>query len=346
MIPTKYALEQMGYIKYPESDSLEIHFGIMKIYSLRGIVFEINSPMKLSEKINFGKGCTAVISESVNEAYKLLVDEVYTDDEEKWVEEKKATPPFLLIYFKESASRTLLGGHRLEKDGNIYTWDAFPKGKLEIRNWENEILPNIITSLTVNLSSLDRQIELVPVDRRVFGTTNKGKTVLDLKMTSSATAYGSAGKKLEEINSMLDKSRKHFIPLKKGMCKHFYLALNEPDRLKKFLGYFYFIERLTHSTFKTLNYESDALKTFNVPTRIEGSMNDFFKNAFSESKNLSQRFYWCAMLAWDSIEENDVTYFRELKDIRDRLSHGEHIHEAMIPVEKAKDLAMKLLGTK
>lgn len=197
---------------------------------------------------------------------------------------KKATAPFLLIYFKESTSRTLQGGHRLEKDGSIYTWDAFPKGKLEIRNWENEILPNIVTSLTVNLSSLDRQVELVPVDRSVFGTTKEGTTVFDLKMTSNISMYASNVEKLEKINSMLDKSQKHFQTLKEGMCKHFYSALNEPDRLKKFLGYFYFIERLTHSTFKTLNYESDALKTFNLPTRIEGSMHEFFKKSFSESK--------------------------------------------------------------
>lgn len=51
------------------------------------------------------------------------------------------------------------------------------------------------------------------------------------------------------------------------------------------------------------------------------------------------------MLAWDSIEEEDVTCFHELKDVRDRLSHGEHIQELALPVEKAKILAMKLLGT-
>lgn len=202
MILSKYALEQMGYVEFPESDSLEIHFGIIKVYSLRGIVFEKNSPIKLSEKVSFGKGCSAVISESVNEASKLLVDDLYTDEEEKWVEEKKATSHFLLIYFKESTSRTLQGGYRLEKDGNIYTWDAFPKGKLEIRNWENEILPNIVTSLTVNLSSLDRQIELVPVDRSVFGTTKEGTTVFDLKMTSNISMYASNAEKLQKINFM------------------------------------------------------------------------------------------------------------------------------------------------
>lgn len=94
MILSKYALEQMGYVEFPESDSLEIHFGIIKVYSLRGIVFEKNSPIKLSEKVGFGKSCTVAISDSINEASKLLVDDVYTDEEEKWVAEKKQLPHF------------------------------------------------------------------------------------------------------------------------------------------------------------------------------------------------------------------------------------------------------------
>ena len=313
---------------------------------MRGILFERDSPIKLSEKVNFGKNCTVIISDSINEASQKLVDDVYAEDEEKWLTEKKVTGPFLLIYFKEAVSRVLEGGYRLKKDGCIYTWDAFPEGKNEVRNWESDILPNIVTSLTVNLSNLDRQVELVSIDRSVFGMTKEGKTVFNLKMTGSATGYASTAKKLEEINSSLNNSQKQFSNLKKGVCKHFYSALNEPDRLKQYLSYFFFIERFTHSTFKTLKYDNDALKTFNLPSRVEGSMSDFFQKIFSDSRTLSERFHWCAMLAWNSIAEADVTSFLELKAIRDKLSHGEHIQESTLPVEKAKILAMKLLGTK
>lgn len=346
MILSRYAIQQMGYSEHPQSDTLEINFGIILVLSLRGIVFEKDCQFKQSKVVNFGKNCSVVISESVNDAAKLLVNDTFADDEAKWISEKKATSPFLLIHFKESSAKLLSGGYRQEKDGYILTYDAFPEGKIEIRNWEKEFLPNIITSLTVNLSTLDRQIELIPIDRSVFGTTKDGVTVFDLKFSGSANAYVSVSRKPEELNALLDKSKKQAKKLTKDICGHFYLALNESDRLKKFLGNFYFIERYTHSTFKTLDYNGDAIKTFNIPSRIEGSMSEFFQKIFSESKNLSQRFHWCAMLIWDTIDEKDIACFHELKSVRDRLSHGEHIQESALPLEKAKILAMKLLGTK
>ncbi len=346
MIFSKYAIELMGYSEYPESDSLEIHFGIILSYSLRGIVFEKDSQLKQSKVVNFGENCTVVISQSINEASKLLTNDIFTDDEEKWLADKNTTPPFLLIYFKESTPKLLKGGYRQEKDGYISTYDAFPEGKAEIKNWEKEAVPSIITSLAVNLSTLDRQVELIPIDRTVFGLTKTGVTVFDIKFSGSANAYVSITKKTEEIDSSLDKSQKLFSALTKDTCSHFYAALNETDRLKKYLGYFFFIERLTHSTYKALSFSDSALGVFNIPSRIDSSMKDFFENVFTESKNLSQRFHWCAMLAWDSVDELDVACFLELKKIRDRLSHGEHIEEPTLPVEKAKTLAMKLLGAK
>ena len=76
---SNYMLGEMGYVNHPASDLLEINFGIIKVYSLRGVLFEKDSTIKLSEKVNFGKNCTVVISESINEASKILVEDVYAD---------------------------------------------------------------------------------------------------------------------------------------------------------------------------------------------------------------------------------------------------------------------------
>ncbi len=240
----------------------------------------------------------------------------------------------------------LKGGYRKEEYGYIFLYDAFPEKKTDIKNLEKESLPNIITSLTVNLSTLERQVEIVPIDRSVFGKTKDNVTVFDIKLTMSGRGYVSTPKEVEEINLLLDQSKKQAKKLTKEICSHFYLAFNEEDRLKSFLGYFYFIERYTHSTFKTLTYKDDVGKTFSFPSRIEESMDKFFNKSFSEAKNLTQRFYWCAMLVWDSLDEKDMTCFQEIKDFRDKLSHGESVQESTLPVEKAKVLAMKLLGTK
>ena len=101
-----------------------------------------------------------------------------------------------------------------------------------------------------------------------------------------------------------------------------------------------------HSTFKRLSYNSDAKLVFNIPQRINQPISRFFENIFTDSKNLAQRFHWCAIIGWPNIEEDDINKFLEVKKIRDRLSHGEHVEESELPVGKVKELALKILGTK
>jgi hypothetical protein len=343
---SKYAIEAMGYKEFPETDVIELHFGILKAYSLRGMIFESDYEERKSKVIALSDSCTVAIAQSINEASKLLTGDTFTDDEEKWISDKKANPPFLLIYFRESLPREIRGGYRQEKDGYILTYDAFPDGKKEIINWENDNVPGIVTSLIVNLSTLERQVELIPIERSVFGITKEGSTLFDVKVTGSASAYVSSPKSIEKINASLENSKGLIPVLTKDVCRNFYVALNEPDRMKQFLGYFQFIERYTHSTFKSLNYNNDVKAIFNVPERINESISKFFEKMFTDSKNLAQRFQWCAITVWKNIEESDVNCFLEAKEIRDKLSHGEFVEEAKLPVEKVKKLSLKLLGTK
>lgn len=346
MILSKYAIEMMGFTEYPETDELEISFGIIKAYSLRGLVFENKCEQKQSKVASFGANSYVVIAQSINEACKLLTGDNFAEDEEKWLSDKKASPPFLLIHFRERAPRKLRGGYRQEKDDNIYTYDAFPEGKLEIRNWESDIELRIITALTVHLSTLDRQVEIVPVDRSVFGTTAEGKTLFDIKVTGRAAGYASSPRSIDSIAKSMDLATQLFDEISKDSSRHFYAALNEEDRLKKFLSFFMFIERFTHRTFKSLSYEQNAKQLFVIEQRIQDSARELFSKTFSESKNLAQRFYWCAVAAWGQLEDQDVSDFFDLKRARDRLAHGEHIEESELPVETAKTLCLKLLGTK
>lgn len=345
MILSRHAIEAMGYTEYPSTDVIEVNFGILRAYSLRGMVFEQDCEKMQSEAVSFSDHCTVAISQSINKASKILVGDIFVEDEEKWLSDKNVNPPFLLIYFRQASPRELRGGYRLEKDGCIYTYDAFPESKQEIREWEDEAIPSIVTSLTVNLSTLGWQVDLVPIERSIFGITNKRQTLFDIKLTVSVSSYVSSPKSLEEVNTSLEKSKGLLPVLTKDMCRHFYAALNEPDMTKKFLSYFQFIERYTHSTYKSLKYINDAQEAFNVPDRVKEPATKFFENIFVDSKNLSQRFHWCSILVWKKIEESDVACFLEAKKIRDQLSHGEHIEESELSVDKVKALALKLLGT-
>lgn len=344
---TKYAIEGMGFTEYPPTDSIEVEFGIIKAFSLEGTNFKKDCAEKKSEVFTFGKNCKILISESINEATKLLTGDVFTDkNEEEWLSEKKAKPPFVLIYYKESSPRILKGGFRQEKDGNIYTYDAFNGTETEINKWEKESLPSIITSLTVRFSTLSKPSLLAPVESRVFGTTKDKKTLFNVKITGGIGHLSvTSAKNSKEINETLSESKDLFIKLSKENCRHFYSALYEKDKLKQFLNYFLFIERFTHSQYKLLSFSKDAGKFFNIPERLKKSGMLFFENRFKDSRNLSQRFHWCAILAWPHIDDQDVICFQELKTTRDKVTHGEDIEETDLPIEKIKKLALKLLGT-
>ncbi|WP_020585269.1 hypothetical protein [Desulfobacter curvatus] len=346
MIFSKSVIENMGFTKYPVSDVLEIQFGIVMVYSIQGINFNPNSTSTISKPFEFGENCTAVISDSINDACRLLIgDDFIDEDEQEWIKKKKVSRPFAFIFFKEFQTRTLKGGYRKEHEGSIITYDAFPEGKQDIQKWEKESLPSIITSLVVHLSTLERPVSLILVKKAVFGETNNGVTLFDLKMTGSANVIVSSGKTSIEMDVSLSKSSDLYGKLEYKTSRHFYSALNEKDRLKQFLNYFLFIERETHRQFKSLSYESDAKSVFNVPQRLSQSGNLFFEDRFNDSRNLAQRFHWCAILAWDDLNDQDVNDFIDIKKIRDKLAHGDNLVETELPVEKAKIIAMKLLGT-
>ena len=347
---TKHGIEARGYKEYPDADVLEMNFfGLIRVYSLQGILFEDDCQDKISEIITLSDRCSVAIAQSVNEASMMIAGDVLFDDEEKWLSGKEnkfiiSESPFLLIYLKITKSIELKGGYRKEEDGCIHTFDAFPEIRKEIVEWEDNELPGIVSSLTVNLSTLNKSIELVPIECQFFGVTQKGQVLHDDKLTLTTDFLISSPENIKKINNSLCSSKKLLPVLTKDVCRHFYAALNEPDKIKQFLFYYQFIERYIHSTYKTINFHSDVKGVFNVPQRINESGSTFFEEIFSGAKNPAQRFYWCAIIVWDHIEENDVADFKEVKKIRDRLSHGEHVEESELPIEKIRELALKLLS--
>ena len=339
-----YAIEKMGYTKYPEDDLLSVKFAVQRVYSLQGLCFKAEDEIRLSEVINFGSQCKVVVAESVNDAANRLCGEDYTENEDEWVKEKKARPPYLLVCFEESEAHILRGGYRQDQGEYTLTYDAFNGGKQEINKWELEKLPSIITSLTVHFSSFDFQVKLVSLDRSVYGKTEDGRTIFDMKVTGKMEGFVSRPKLLTEINSSLDKSARLSSSLDQKTSRHIFMALEEPDRLKQFLYYFLFIERFTHSQFKKIDYDKTSSSMFNIPARINEIGIQFFKEIHLDTKSLAQRFQWCSLLMWNEINDGDVSTFKKLKKIRDLISHGENVEESTLPVEDIRSLAIKLLA--
>jgi hypothetical protein len=341
---SSYAIEKMGYSKYPDDDELPVKFAVQRIYSLQGITFEKESQLLKSDSFQFGPQCKIVIADSVNKAANDICGEDYVENEEEWVKEKKGRGPYLLVCFEESAEHILKGGYRQDKEEHILTYDAFKDGKQEIKKWEAEELPSIITSLTVHFSEPDLHVKLVSLDRSVYGKTRDDKTLFDLKMTGNMTGFVSRPKSTVELNLSLNNSTDLYSALDQKTSRHIFMALEEPDHLKQFLYYFLFIERFTHSQFKKIDFDSNSKNIFNIPARISSIGMEFFKERQLDAKNLSQRFQWCSILLWSDVNDGDITSFKKLKNTRDLISHGENVNESTLPVEEIRLLALKLLG--
>jgi hypothetical protein len=340
-------IEAMGYKEHHEDDVLIAKYGVLNVYTLQGIHLDEDDTAINTKKFTFGENCTLAISQSINKASQLLTGENYTDEsEETWLSQQKAVPPFMLIYFKENKERKLQGGFRQEDESYIHTYDAEFDEDSEVIKWEKQKLPSIITSLTVHFSTLKNQVKFIHVDKSFFGKTKNGKTVFNTKFSMSGELIFPVIKKTNDLALNIKSSYDLYSQLNEKSSRHIYAALGETDRLKKFINYFLFIERFTHSQYKKLSGNYEISPIFNIPERLNDTGLEFFKSCQENAKNLSQRFHWCALLVWDNIDNQDIKNFKKVKSIRDKISHGEDIGDTSLPVEIIKILALKLLGTK
>ncbi len=337
----------MGYKEHQKEDVLDVTFSTLWLFSLKGINLRLEPDLVSSTPVPFGDGCKVVITQSLDAGSKALTGDVFSDEPEgEWLKKYKVGPPFVMVIYTESVSRELIGGYRMEKCNCIYTYDGFPDGKPELKAWEREKLPNIVTSLTLKLSSKNSPAKLDHIYRSVFGMTGSETTIFDLKLRGNrAEISASRGRTLDEINSTLRESSVLCSSLNRDLTRHIFSALNEKDKLKQFLSYFLFIERYTHSQFKTIKFNDIVKSVYYVPDRLDVTAVKFYKSQFESAKNLSQRFHWCSIVLWSHLEDRDLLFFKKVKVIRDKIAHGEEIVESNLPVNEIREFSFRLLGT-
>jgi hypothetical protein len=338
-----YSIKKMGFELIPEGIQIEAYFKSLNLYQIRGISSgdEINfSPDKLkiiTEDYSFS------IGNSVNAVSNLLINDDFTDNEEKWKTDTKSSPPYLLVLVSIDKPETCTHGYWKHVDKFIITYDCFNKSKEILKNLESQKSAMLITSLSAILSSADHSVTLVPIAKEYFAETNLGKRLQDLNFKMSAVL--SVDKKITE-SELLSKINKSLVIYKTLHPKigHFYnLAVKEKDKLKQFIYYFIMIEIFTHSSFKELTNNLEYSTMYNIPDRVVKFGTEFFEEFQKNSKNLLQRFIWCSINKWKDIEDSDIDQFKSLKKIRDSIYHGEKIDEKAIPVHQVQSLALKLL---
>jgi hypothetical protein len=225
----------------------------------------------------------------------------------------------------------------------IITYDCFPAAKEKLREKENKSLATLITSLTAVFSTDSHQVKFIPIAREDFAETNHDLKLHDIRITFKADGYVSQKTSTAVVSSKIDKALSLYKRSASKVGYFFYLAMQESDILKQFIYYFLVIEVLTHKTFNELDYNARISQLNNIPLRIESSVTELLIERQKETRNLSERFIWCAMLKWQEINDADVTQFKIIKRFRDNIYHGEEVAETSLPVNSAKQLALKML---
>jgi hypothetical protein len=340
---TNYALEQMGFERIPKGERIEANFKSINVYEIRGFISDDTLPLLPAELKRVSNDFSFSIGDSLNAICRILLGGDFVEDEEKWLEEYKSKPPYLIVLTSLIDPFVCENGYWKRENDAILTYDCFPTAKEELRKKENKHLSTFITSLTASFSSDALQVNFIPKTREVFAQTNHHLTLRDIKYIVKGECYVSQKTTTAVVASKIDEALNLYGTMDTKVGYFFNLAAQESDTLKKFIYYFLVIEIYTHQTFKELDYDASISQLNNIPQRIESSVTEFFIERQKESKNLSQRFIWCAILKWHEISDADITQFKSIKRFRDRIYHGEEVAESILPVDFAKQLALKLL---
>lgn len=341
---TKYGIEAMGFTKIPAGTKIKAVFNLVSVYSIEGIALNDIYPESFSAISHRNKDFSFAFGNSVNEISNALLGDDFAEDEAVWQKRNNANPPYLLIHFKIKDPYTCTSGHWKRTETQfLLTYDCFPNAKDDLKVIENRITPPLLCSLTVQLSKIHQPVRFKHVNREVYGDTTDGETLIDMRMDITARVSTRKGASPKEIKNIIADSLKQYKAFEPRVGSLFWGGLKEKDRFKKFLNFYQTLEIYTHKTFSQIDYEKHVDAFSPSPTRLAKSARQFFLDRQTESKNLTQRFMWCSILRWQSLQDADVEKFKQIKKCRDALSHGVEILEATLPVEDLENLLLKIL---
>jgi len=331
----------MGLRQLSESETISARFHYLHVFEVRGFTLEEASLPIRSGSIN-GRTYELGVGASVNAVFQSLVQDDLADNEQEWEQEKKCTPPYLVIHLGPTKAYSFNGTHAKFDTAMVYTYDGFTDARAELKAWSDGILPILLAGLASSFSLIDQPVKFLPTDHVFYGITNEGKTVLDARLVLSASGYSSTRLTTDQIVERLSSASRIAENMKQKVARFFYLALNEDDPLKRFLYFFLAIEIETHATFARIDHSEKLLDFIHPPSHASATTRSFFDVQSKKWINLRDRFIWCVICAWPHLSDDDVEQFKRLKTIRDEIAHGSLAtppHDAVVSAEK---LAVRL----
>lgn len=282
---TYSALEQMGYRRKLDNESLQVAFSSIHVFEVRGI-----SPSP--ELLIGSNGRVAdvdyrlALAKALNTAAQLVASDDFADDEPAWAAHRKCSPPYLLIHIGPTTTHEMTGDFLKKEPFEIQTYDGFIPARRELRAMEAKVIPNILSALSCTFGTLPNPVQFRELERAVEGKTTDGITVFDFSSEARGKLRISQAVPLPDLQDRITRAA-HLATRMSLTVAHFYhLALKEDDPLKRFLYLFLTIERQTHAAFKSTDHGSYMTDLLQVPARVHATGTTFLGTQHERWKSL------------------------------------------------------------
>jgi hypothetical protein len=283
------------------------------------------------------------LSNSLNRICRELVDDDFSPDEPKWLKENQASPPFVVVHQGPTDVGAALAGHWGRFDGHLVTYGAFSDIRARLREEAMRLIPQLLTSLSSHFSQLPEQIRFDSIYADIIGRTTSGEQLTDITMEANATISVSSHRQGSEIAHLVSNALEGAGSIAHSAADYFYLASKEKDALKAFLFFFLSIEVQVHKTFLQVDREKGLEMQLAPLSALPSAGRQLFASV-TNTKELKERFIWCAVCAWRSLTDSDVIAFSDLKELRNAIAHGRRATVTSQHVRLAHGLAAKVLA--
>lgn len=173
-----YALEQMGYRRRRDNESLQAVFASVHAFEVQGISPSSGLLIGSNGRVG-GVDYRLALADTLNAAAQLVASDDFADDEPAWAAEHKCSPPYLLIHIGPTTTHEMTGDYLKEETFGMQTYDAFIPARRELREMEAKVIPSVLSALSCTFGTLPNPARFRELERAVAGKTTDGKTVFD-----------------------------------------------------------------------------------------------------------------------------------------------------------------------
>lgn len=337
------AMRAMGFQQLSEGQVIVATFTSITVFEARGIVLD-PAVVETAHGSCAGTQYNIAVASSVNAACQELLSDVYVDDEEQWRKDRKCSGPFVLVSVGPTEECTCeTGWHKVETNGSITTYDAFPALSGVLSRREDLILPRVRSALSCVMNEGDLSVALQRIERSSSGVTKQGITIHNLRLESHVQGYVSRRLDQAVLRERLAESMRLACTLNPKASGLFALGLGEADEFKKFMYFFLALEIETHAIFGKIDQTASLQQLLSDSEVTKESTFRLLEQQAKQLRNLFDRFVWCATFAWSNVTDADVDQFRSLKQARDDIAHGTISQPPVGYADLAERLAHKVL---